>query len=169
VTMLRRLLGRERWYERVGSMPTSNRPGLVVMVATSGVATDVTVRYDSMGDDVGFVVTLGCGDKHLLEEFCQDLDAVDLGLEWAGPIRVSPLGSGATRGAEALAAAEARLAEAEAAQAAGREPSGASLVVVTERLGHAAASVRPPTPASQRARDALAAAYERSTGESAPF
>jgi len=166
---VRRLLGRERWYERVGSMPTSNRPGLVVMVAASGVATDVTVRYDSMGDDVGFVVTLGCGDKQLLEEFCQDLDAVDIGLEWAGPIRVSPLGRGATRGAEALAAAAARLAVVEAAQAAGREPSGASLVVVTERLGHAAASVRPPTPASQRARDALAAAYERSTTEPAPF
>jgi len=169
VTMLRRLFARDRWYERVGSMPTRNRHGLVVMLAASGVATDVAVRYDAMGEDSGFVVTLGCGDKHLLEEFCQDLDAVDIGLEWVGPIRVSPPLFRGTLGAEALAAAAERLADVEAAQAAGREPSGASLVVVTERLGHAAASVRPPTPASQRARDALAAAYERSTAEPAPF
>jgi hypothetical protein len=150
-------------------MPTSNRPGLVVMVAASGVATEVAVRYDAMGDEGGFVVTLGCYDKQLLEEFCQDLGVVDIGLDWAGPIRVSSPLLRATRGAEALAAAVARLAEVDAAQAAGREASGASLVVVTERLGHAAASVRPPTPASQRARDALAAAYERGTAEPAPF
>jgi len=166
---VRRLLGRERWYERVGSMPTSNRPGLVVMLAVSGVASDVAVRYNALGEDAGFVVTLGCGDKQMLEDFCQDLAAVDLGLEWVGPIRVGqPLFRDTWR-AEALAMAAERLADVEAAQAAGREPSGASLVVVTERLGHAAASVRPPTPASQRARDALAAAYERSTAEPAPF
>lgn len=166
---VRRLLGRDRWYERVGSMPISNRHGLVVMAAVSGVATDVAVRYDLLGDDAGSVVTLGCGDKQLLEEFCQDLDAVDIGLEWVGPIRVSSPRVRDTQGADALAAAAARLAEAEAALAAGREPSGASLVVVTERLGHAAASVTPPTQASRRARDALAAAYERSTAEPAPF
>ena len=167
--MLRRLFGRERWYERVGSMPASNRYGLAVMAAVSGVATDVGVRYNSLGDEEGSVVTLGCGDEQLLEEFCQDLEAVDIGLEWVGPIRVrSPLVRD-TQGADALVAAAARLAEAEAAQSAGREPSGASLVVVTERLGHAAASVTPPTPASQRAREALAAAYERVTAEPAPF
>ncbi|EON24278.1 hypothetical protein CF8_1722 [Nocardioides sp. CF8] len=60
------------------------------MAAVSGVATDVAARYDSLGEDVGSVVTLGCGDKQLLEDFCQDLDAVDIGLEWVGPIRVSP-------------------------------------------------------------------------------
>jgi hypothetical protein len=166
---VRRRLGRERWYDRVGSMPTSNRHGLAVMAAVSGVATDVAVRYDSLGEDAGSVVTLGCGDKQLLEDFCQDLDAVDIGLEWVGPIRVSPPLFRDTGGAKALAAAAERLADVEAAQAAGRERSGASLVVVTERLGHAAASVRPPTPASQRARGALAAAYERMTAERAPF
>ncbi len=86
---LGRLLGREQWYERVGSMPTSNRHGLAVMAAVSGVASDVGVRYESLGDEEGSVVTLGCGDKQLLEEFCQDLDAVAIGLEWVGPIRVS--------------------------------------------------------------------------------
>lgn len=150
-------------------MPTANRPGLVVMVAVSGVATEVAVRTDSLGAEVGLVVTLGCGDKPLLEEFCQDLDAVAIGLEWVGPIRVGSPSVRHTQGTDSLAAAAARLAEAEAAQAAGGEPSGASLVVVTERLGHAAASVTPPTSASQRARDALAAAYERSTAEPAPF
>lgn len=166
---VRRLLARDRWYERVGSMPTSNRHGLAVMAAVSGVAADMGVRYDSLGDEEGTVVTLGCGDKQLLEEFCQDLDAVDIGLEWVGPIRVSSPLLRANHGADALAAAAARLAEAETAQAAGREPSGASLVVVTERLGHAAASVTPPTPASQRTRDALAAAYERVTTDPPPF
>lgn len=166
---LGRLLGREQWYERVGSMPTSNRHGLAVMAAVSGVASDVGVRYESLGDEEGSVVTFGCGDKQLLEEFCQDLDAVATGLEWVGPIRVSSPLVRDTQGAEAIAAAAARLAEAEVAQAAGREPSGASLVVVTERLGHAAASVTPPTTASQRAREALAAAYERMTAEPAPF
>lgn len=83
-----------------------------------------------------------------------------------GPIRFnSPLFRN-TRWADALTAAAERLAE--AAQAAGREPSGASLVV-TERLRHAAVSVTPPTIASQRARDALAAAYERMTAEPALF
>lgn len=86
---LGRLLGREQWYERVGSMPTSNRHGLAVMAAVSGVASDVGVRYESLGDEEGSVVTFGCGDKQLLEEFCQDLDAVAIGLEWVGPIRVS--------------------------------------------------------------------------------
>ncbi len=66
-------------------MPTSNRHGLAVMVAVSGVATDVGVRCDSLGDEEETVVTLGCGDKQLLEEFCQDLDAVAIGLEWVGP------------------------------------------------------------------------------------
>lgn len=70
-------------------MPTSNRHGLAVMAAVSGVASDVGVRYESLGDEEGSVVTLGCGDKRLLEEFCQDLDAVAIGLEWVGPIRVS--------------------------------------------------------------------------------
>ena len=150
-------------------MPTSNRPGLVVMVAVSGVGTDVAVCYESLGEDVGTVVTLGCADKQLLEEFCQDLDVVDIGLGWVGPIRVSSPLVRDTREAGTLAAPAERLAEAETAPAAGREPSGASLVVVTERLGHAAASVTPPTIASQRARDALAAAYERLTAEPAPF
>jgi len=81
---VRRLLGRERWYDRVGSMPTSNRHGLAAMAAVSGVATDVAVRYDSLGEDAGSVVTLGCGDKQLLKDFCEDLDAVDIGLEWVG-------------------------------------------------------------------------------------
>lgn len=40
------------------------------MVAVSGVATDVRVRCDSLGDGEETVVTLGCGDKQLLEEFC---------------------------------------------------------------------------------------------------
>lgn len=166
---LGRLLGPGQWYERVGSMPTSNRYGLAVMAAVSGVASDVGVRYDSLGNEEGSVVTLGCGDKQLLEEFCQDLDAVDIGLEWVGPIRVSSPLIRDTQAADALAAAAARLAEAEAAQAASREPSGTSLVVVTERLGHAAASVAPPTVASQRARDALASAYERVTTDPPPF
>mgnify|MGYP000986080275 CR=1 FL=1 len=113
------------------------------------------------------MVTLGCADKQLLDDFCQDLDAVDIGLRWVEPIPFnSPLVRN-TRWADALTAAAERLAE--AAQAAGREPSGASLVVVTERLGHAAAVVTPPTIASQRARDALAAAYERMTAEPALF
>lgn len=115
---LRRLLGREQWYERVGSMPTSNRHGLAVMAAVSGVASDVGVRYDTLGNEEGSVVTLGCGDKQLLEEFCQDLDAVDIGLEWVGPTRVSSPLVRDTQAADALAAAAARLAEAEAAQAA---------------------------------------------------
>jgi len=141
-------------------MPTSNRHGLAVMAAVAGVAFDVGVRYDSLGDEERSVVTLGWGDKQLLDEFCQDLDAVGIGLEWVGPIRVSSPLARDTQGADALAGTAARLAEAEAAQAAGWEPSGASLVVVTERLGHAAASVTPPTPASQRARDALSESTE---------
>lgn len=90
-------------------MPTSNRHGLAVMAAVSGVATDVGVRRDSLGDEEETVVTLGCGDKQLLEEFCQDLDAVDNGLEWVGPIRVSSPLLRANHGADALAAAAARL------------------------------------------------------------
>lgn len=65
-------------------MPTSNRHALVVMAAISGVATNVAVRYDSLGEDVGTVVTLGCADKQLLDDFCQDLDAVDIGSNWWG-------------------------------------------------------------------------------------
>lgn len=59
------------------------------------------------------------------------------------PIRVSSPLVRDIHGADDLAMAAARLTEAEG-QATGREPSGASLVVVTERLGHAAASVMPP-------------------------
>jgi hypothetical protein len=166
--MLRRFLNRNRWYERVGALPTSNTHGLVVMVAASGVASDVAVRYNSLGGEGGYLVTLGCANKQLLDQFCQDLDAVDIGLEWGGPIRARPQAR-RVDAADELAAATRGLAETATAHAAGREPSSASLVVITERLGHAAATVRPPTPASQRARDALAAAYERITAEPAPF
>lgn len=40
------------------------------MAAVSGVDTDVGVHYDSLGDEEGSVVTIGCGDKRLLQEFC---------------------------------------------------------------------------------------------------
>lgn len=50
-------------------------------------------------------------------------------------------------GAEDLARTSARLVEAAAAESTVRKESGASLAVVTECLGHAAASVTPPTEA----------------------
>lgn len=46
---------------------------------------------------------------------------------------------------------------------------GPTLAVVVERMGLAAATVTPATEASTRTRVALAEAYERMTGEQAPF
>lgn len=66
----------------MGALPAKNRHGLVVMVAVSGVAIDVGVSCDPLGDEVGYVLTLGCADKPLLEQFGPDVDAVDIGPEW---------------------------------------------------------------------------------------
>jgi hypothetical protein len=86
------------WYERLDALPTKNRHGLVVMVAVSGVASDVGVSCDPLGDEVGYLVTLGCAGK-LLEQFGPDLDAVDIRLEWvrSEPARREPCRDRRTR------------------------------------------------------------------------
>jgi hypothetical protein len=168
IAALKHLLHGRRWYERVGGLPTSERPGLLVMLAASGASGRISANYLPLGDDVGLLVTLGCADQRVLGEFCDEVDAVDLAVEWR-PIRATSPLLRDTTGRVALREATRRLADAEEAIAAGRKPTGVTAVLVLERLGHAAAGVDPPTAASLRASGFLAAAYERMTGGPAPF
>lgn len=168
IAALKQLLHGNRWYERVGGLPASDQPGLLAMLAASGASGRVTANYLPLGDDVGLLVTLGCADRQILERFCDEVDAVDLAVEWR-PFRATSPQLRDTTGRAALTEATTRLHEAEEAAAAGRKPSRVTPVLVLERLGHAAASVDPPTAASQRARASLAETYERTTGGPAPF
>jgi len=160
---LRSLFTRACWYERVGVTPACNKPALVMLTGARYTSPALAVDYLETGTD-HLTVRLGSGDRRQREEFAEDLEAADVAATWF-PVRRSDPALEALRQPERIARSLNALAEASATNTA----QGPSLEVIVERMGQAAADVTPQTDASRRTRAALAALYDRLTGDRASF
>lgn len=163
-----RLFPERRWWIRHGVIAAEDETALMVLVAARYMDPPVMIDIPArMSGSARLDFSVVARHRRQLDELVEDLEAGSVHVEWM-PLRRTDPELQRRLHPERLARALSDLAAADADAKRGRT-SGPGLDRALLDMGHAAAAVQPPTPASSRVRESLAAAYGRTSGASAPF